>query len=81
MLIVGERFCDAARLHDDKGGAISESPGFVLPLGIQGKGSFKLLSRLHNDLNVGILLEASNHFHRSSAERFAKARIVIEKLC
>jgi hypothetical protein len=80
MLIVGERFRDASFLHDDKGGAISESPGFILPLCIQRKSSFKLLSRLQNNLNVGIVQEASNHFHRSSAERFAKARIVIEKL-
>jgi hypothetical protein len=71
---VGERFRDISLLHDDKGGAISESPGFILPLCIQREGSFKLLSRLQNNLNVGIVLDASNHLHRSLAERFAKAR-------
>jgi hypothetical protein len=80
MLIVSQRFRDASRLHDEKGGAISESPGFILPLGIQRESRFKRLSRLRNNLNAGIVLEASHHLHRSLAERFANAGIVIAKL-
>jgi len=80
MLIVGQRFHDTSLLHDEKGGAISESPGFIMPLCIQREGSVKLLGRLRNNLNAGIVLEASHHLHRALAERFANARIVIEKL-